>query len=83
MEVPNFFLCKSAVLSCFATGRSTALILDTGAQSTYSAPVHDGYVLQKNVQKYDIGGEFITEQILNHVEHDFKTPIVPRYNLEI
>lgn len=30
LNVPNFFIVKSGVLSCFSSGRSTALILDTG-----------------------------------------------------
>jgi len=29
-QLPAFFLCKAAVLSCFASGRSTSLILDIG-----------------------------------------------------
>ena len=30
-KIPAIFLCKSAVLSAFASGRSTALVLDGGA----------------------------------------------------
>ena len=46
-DVGNFFLCKGGVLSCFASGRATALILDSGATSTFALPVHDGYALRK------------------------------------
>ena len=45
-NVPAFFLCKNAVLAAFASGRSTALVLDTGSVQTTAIPVHDGYVLQ-------------------------------------
>ena len=31
----------------FANGRSTALILDSGATHTSAVPVYDGYVLQQ------------------------------------
>ena len=31
----------------FANGRSTALIVDSGATQTSAVPVHDGYVLQQ------------------------------------
>lgn len=31
----------------FANGRSTGLILDSGATHTTAIPVHDGYVLQQ------------------------------------
>jgi len=45
LGVGNFFLCKGGVLSCFASGRATSLILDSGASSTFAIPVHDGYAL--------------------------------------
>jgi len=56
------------VLSCFSSGRSTALILDTGAYSTYAVPIYDGYAMQKSIVKYDIAGEFLTEMLINYVE---------------
>ncbi|KAK2090746.1 Actin-like 6A [Saguinus oedipus] len=46
-NIPAFFLCKTAVLTAFANGRSTGLILDSGATHTTAIPVHDGYVLQQ------------------------------------
>eukprot|EP00061_Rhincodon_typus_P008667 g31484.t1 len=55
-NIPAFFLCKTAVLTAypsdslklgFANGRSTGLVLDSGATHTTAIPVHDGYVLQQ------------------------------------
>lgn len=43
--VPALFLCKDAVLSAFACGRSTALVLDSAYKSTSATPVHEGYTL--------------------------------------
>ena len=45
-NAPAFYLCKNAVLVAFASGRSTALVLDSGAAQTTAVPVHDGYVIQ-------------------------------------
>ena len=45
MQAPSIFLCKDAVLSSFACGRSTAIVLDSGADFTTATPVHDGYAL--------------------------------------
>ena len=61
LQLPAFFVCKAAVLSCFASGRSTSLILDSGASSTYTVPVHDGYVLQKCNIIYLIQSLFLME----------------------
>lgn len=82
-QVPAFFMCKAGVLSCFASGRSTSLILDSGASSTQAVPVHDGYVLQKGIVKYDVAGEYLTEKIEKYIEEVLKTPIVPRHYLDV
>ena len=44
-ETPSIFLCKDSVLSSFACGRSTALVLDSSSENTIATPVHDGYAL--------------------------------------
>lgn len=44
-QVPAMFIGKAPVLSSFACGRSTALIIDSGHKFTYATPVHDGYAL--------------------------------------
>ncbi|KAJ6970195.1 actin-related protein 4 isoform X3 [Populus alba x Populus x berolinensis] len=46
-NVPALFLAKNAVLTSFASGRATSLVVDGCGGSTTIAPVHDGYVLQK------------------------------------
>jgi len=46
-NIPAFFLCKSAVLTAFANGRPTGLVVDSGATYTTAVPVYDGYVLQQ------------------------------------
>ncbi|CAM9752092.1 actin-like protein 6B [Lethenteron reissneri] len=61
-NIPAFFLCKTAVLSAFANGRSTGLVLDSGATHTTAIPVHDGYVLQQGIVKSPLAGDFITMQ---------------------
>ena len=45
LQAPSIFLCKDSVLSSFACGRSTAIVLDSGADYTTATPVHDGYAL--------------------------------------
>ncbi|KAH1257654.1 Actin-related protein 4 [Glycine max] len=48
-KAPALFLAKNAVLTSFASGRATSLVVDGGGGSITVAPVHDGYVLQKTV----------------------------------
>ena len=63
-QVPAFFLVKSAVLAAFANGRSTGLVLDSGATHTSAVPVHDGYVLQHAIIKSPLGGDFLVNQVI-------------------
>ena len=68
LKVKNLFFCKTAVLSCFATGRSTALIMDSGADMSSAVTVHDGFVLSKLVKRTPIGGEALTKEVETYIE---------------
>ena len=46
-NVPAFFLCKNAVLSAFANGRSTGLVLDSGATHTAAVQSMTAMLLDK------------------------------------
>ncbi|KAL6973551.1 Actin-related protein 4 [Sarracenia purpurea var. burkii] len=80
-QVPALFLAKNAVLTSFASGRATSLVVDSGGGSTTIAPVHDGYVLQKAVQSSPIGGEFLTDCLMKSLESKGLT-IKPRYSFK-
>lgn len=77
-DVPAFFLCKNAVLTAFANGRSTGLVIDSGASLTSAVPVHDGYVLQQAIVKSPLAGDFVTAQCRQLFE-EMNVEIVPPY----
>eukprot|EP00658_Telonema_sp_P-2_P077292 TRINITY_DN6956_c0_g1_i3.p1 TRINITY_DN6956_c0_g1~~TRINITY_DN6956_c0_g1_i3.p1 ORF type:complete len:355 (-),score=83.28 TRINITY_DN6956_c0_g1_i3:478-1542(-) len=60
-EVPAFFLSKDAVLSAFAAGRATGLVVDVGAGLSRVSPVHDGYILKKGITKNTLAGEAVSK----------------------
>uniref|UniRef100_A0A803MIA2 Actin-related protein 4 n=1 Tax=Chenopodium quinoa TaxID=63459 RepID=A0A803MIA2_CHEQI len=80
-KVPALFLAKNAVLTSFASGRATSLVVDSGGGSTTVAPVHDGYVLQKAVLTSPIGGEFLTDCLTKSLESK-GIIIKPRYSFK-
>ncbi|KAG7944536.1 hypothetical protein I3843_15G106800 [Carya illinoinensis] len=80
-KVPALFLAKNAVLTSFASGRATSLVVDCGGGSTTVAPVHDGYVLQKAVASSPIGGEFLSDCLMKSLESKGIT-IKPRYSFK-
>ncbi|XP_072255340.1 actin-like protein 6B isoform X1 [Pyxicephalus adspersus] len=77
-NIPAFFLCKTAVLTAFANGRSTGLVLDRGATHTTALPVHDGYVLQQGIVKSPLAGDFITMQC-RELFQEMGVEIIPPY----
>ncbi|KAK7098169.1 actin-like protein 6A [Littorina saxatilis] len=77
-NIPAFFLCKNSVLSAFANGRSTALILDSGATHTSAVPVYDGYVLTQGIVKSPLAGEFIIQECRKMME-ELGVEVVPPY----
>uniref|UniRef100_A0A8C5I4C6 Actin-like protein 6A n=1 Tax=Gouania willdenowi TaxID=441366 RepID=A0A8C5I4C6_GOUWI len=77
-NIPAFFLCKSAVLSAFANGRSTGLVLDSGATHTTAIPVHDGYVLQQGIVKSPLAGDFMSMQC-RELFQELNVELVPPY----
>ncbi|XP_046553772.1 actin-like protein 6A isoform X2 [Haliotis rubra] len=80
-NLPAFFLCKNSVLSAFANGRSTALILDSGATHTSAVPVYDGYVLQHGIVKSPLAGDFITIECKKLMEEQ-DIEVVPPYMIK-
>jgi len=80
LQAPSIFLCKDAVLSSFACGRSTAIVLDSGAEFTTATPVHDGYALQKCTLRNKIGGTFITGKLHRWLTEEARVEVKPRFS---
>ena len=51
LQVPAAFLAKDAVLSCYASGRTSATVVDFGYAGTTVTPVYDGYVEAKGIRR--------------------------------
>jgi len=67
-QCPAVFIAKNAVLSSFASGRPTALVLDSGGGVTTAVPVHDGYTLTKGIFKSYLAGDELTNQLQKSLE---------------
>ena len=68
-QVPAYYLAQSSVLSAFANGKPTALIVDIGADSSSATPVYDGYTLKTKAVHQALGGDMVSEQLI----YDFST----------
>eukprot|EP00127_Corallochytrium_limacisporum_P004861 Clim_evm5s191 gene=Clim_evmTU5s191 len=62
-NVPALHFALPAVLSLYATGRTTGLVLDCGEGATQCVPVYDGFALPKGIFRNDIAGCDVTRQL--------------------
>lgn len=79
-DTPALFLAKSGVLSTFANGRTSALVVECGGGFTSATPVYDGHVLTKGVVSSNLGGIDLTNIFLNLLETEGHN-IRPMYSI--
>ncbi|ROT43599.1 Actin/actin-like protein [Sodiomyces alkalinus F11] len=60
---PAFWLSRTSVLSAFAAGKPSALVVDVGGANTSVSAIHDGMCLKRSIQKSPIGGLWLSSQI--------------------
>lgn len=61
---PKFCVAIQAVLSLYASGRTTGIVLDSGYGVTHSVPIYEGYALPHGIRRLDIGGKDLTDYIM-------------------
>ncbi|TPX51604.1 hypothetical protein SeLEV6574_g00198 [Synchytrium endobioticum] len=77
-NVPAFYLEKSPILSAFAYGKHTALVVESGAGNTCVTPVSEGHVLRKGVRRQPIAGDFLTRQAELYLRQA-NVNVIPQY----
>jgi centractin len=64
LGVPALFVSVQAVLSLYASGKTTGLVLDSGDGVTHAMPVFEGYTVPHAVQKSTVAGRDVTEHLV-------------------
>jgi len=62
-NVPAMYVSMQAVLSLYATGRVTGVVLDSGDGVTHAVPIFEGFSMPHSIMRVDLAGRDVTRHL--------------------